>query len=260
MRLAKKIILITGGAGGIGAAAAREATRQGAVVAVADLADGMALAEEIGGLFIHHDVTSEESWAEAITKTKERFGGIDVLVNGAGVEGDLANGNPLSDFAEWKRVMAINLDGTFLGIRAVLPSMFEVGKGSIINISSVTAFIGTPFTAPYGASKAAVWQLTKSVASFAAMSGHPKVRCNSVHPGLIRTRMTDTIFQSVGSLQGISADLAEQAMLNQVPMGERGRVEDVAAGIVYLASDESGYITGSELKIDGGWTLNNPRG
>ena len=258
MRLQGKVALITGGAGGIGAQTARQMAAEGAQVAITDLADGSALATEIGCQYYRHDVAQEEDWATIVQSVKDRHGGIDILVNAAGIEGDLSDASALGSYAEWRRVMTVNLDGTFLGVKAVLPVMMEKGTGSIINLSSLVAFIGTPVAAPYGASKAAVWQFSRSVASFGAMNGH-RIRCNSVHPGLIRTRMTDKIFSSVGELFGMDGMAVEDQQLRMIPFGERGSPGDVAHLLVYLASDEAAYVTGAEFKVDGGWSIGNPK-
>ncbi len=254
MRLKDKVAIITGGAGGIGAATARLMAREGAKVVITDIADGTALANEIGGRFVRTEVTDESAWRDLAADVQRDAGRIDILLNAAGVEGDLAEGSPLGSYAEWKRVMAINLDGTYLGIQAVLPGMMERGSGSIINISSFVSYIAQPYCVPYGASKAAVWHLSRSVAAFAALAG-TKVRCNSVHPGLIRTRMTDDIFATLGPQFGVDQAGVEQVALQHIPLGHRGEPEDVGHLIVYLASDESSYVTGSEFKVDGGWSL-----
>lgn len=254
MRLKDKVAIVTGGAGGIGAASARLMAREGAKVVVTDIADGTALANEIGGRFVQLEVTDETAWRNLAEEVRADLGGADILLNAAGVEGDMSDSSPLGSYAEWKRVMAINLDGTYLGIQAILPGMMERGNGSIINVASLVTYIAQPYSVPYGASKAAVWHLSRSVAAFAAVAG-TKVRCNSVHPGLIRTRMTDDIFATLGKQFGLDQAAAEAAALHHIPLGHRGEPDDVGHLIVYLASDEAAYITGSEFKVDGGWSL-----
>jgi 3(or 17)beta-hydroxysteroid dehydrogenase len=178
-----------------------------------------------------------------------------VLVNAAGIEGDMVHGSPEStSLAEWRRVMAVNLDGTFLGCREALPVMKRKGAGSIINISSTVAYIATPNSTAYGASKAGVMQLTKSVALHGSLDGH-RVRCNSVHPGIIATRMIESISAQLAQFNNVAVEAVNQASLARIPFGEAGRPEDVAELILFLASDESRYITGSEFSIDGGWRL-----
>ena len=165
-RMADKVALITGGAGGLGGATARRMAEEGARVVLADLADeqGQALAREIGGDYQRLDVTNEESWVAAVAAVDARHGRIDVLVNGAGIEGDFVNGSPeTTSLEQWRKVLRVNLDGTFLGCKHVLPVMKRTGKGAIVNISSMASFLGTPVNVAYGASKAGVQQLTKSV-------------------------------------------------------------------------------------------------
>ena len=260
-RMADKVALVTGGAGGLGGATARRMAEEGAKVVIADLADeqGQALAEKIGADYQRLDVTSEQSWEAAVTAVDARHGRIDVLVNGAGIEGDFVNGSPETTSLElWRKVMAVNLDGTFLGCKHVLPVMKRARKGSIVNISSMASFLGTPVNVAYGASKAGVQQLTKSVAVMGARDGL-RIRANSVHPGVIRTRMLDEIYRQIGQVANVSADEAEQLSLRQVPFGEVGEPDDVAWLILYLACDESKYVTGSEFMVDGGWHLVDAR-
>ena len=260
-RMADKVALVTGGAGGLGGATARRMAEEGAKVVLADLADeqGQALAKEIGGEYQRLDVTSEQSWEAAVKAVDARHGRIDVLVNGAGIEGDFVNGSPETTSLDlWRKVLSVNLDGTFLGCKHVLPVMKRAGKGAIVNISSMASFLGTPVNVAYGASKAGVQQLTKSVAVWGSRDGN-KIRCNSVHPGVIRTRMLDEIYRQIGQVANVSADEAEQLSLRQVPFGEVGEPDDVAWLILYLACDESKYVTGSEFMVDGGWHLVDAR-
>ncbi len=260
-RVQDKVALITGGAGGLGGSAARLMAREGAKVVIADLADeqGQALAAETGGDYQRLDVTSEASWETAVRAVDAKHGRIDILVNGAGIEGDFVNGSPeTTSLEQWRKVLSVNLDGTFLGCKHTLPVMRRAGRGSIVNISSMASFLGTPVNVSYGASKAGVQQLTKSVAVFGSRDGL-KIRCNSVHPGVIRTRMLDHIFQQIGQLANVASEEAEQMMLKQVPWGEVGEPEDVGYLILYLASDEAKYVTGSEFMVDGGWHLVDAR-
>ncbi|HKJ73960.1 MAG TPA: SDR family oxidoreductase [Alphaproteobacteria bacterium] len=259
-RVQDKIALITGGAGGICGATAQLLAEEGAQVVVADVADdaGTALAGKIGAAYHHLDVTSEDQWQALIDDIVAEHGRLDVLVNGAGTEGDLSQGSPENTtLDEWRRVHGINLDGTFLGCRAALPVMKRQGTGSIVNLSSMVAFFPTPGSAAYGSSKAGVMHLSRTVALYAARGGN-KIRCNSVHPGLIRTRMIDTIFETFGRNQNTSAAEVEKARVKTVPLGEIGDPMDVAYIILYLASDESRYITGSQFQVDGGWHLGTP--
>ncbi len=256
-RAQDKIALVTGASGGIGAATVRALHREGARVVAADVttAAGEKLAADLGCTFCKLDVTREEDWKRAVADIIARHGSLDVLVNAAGIEGDMVHGSPEStSLAEWRRVMAVNLDGTFLGCREALPVMKRKGAGSIVNISSTVAYIATPNSTAYGASKAGVMQLTKSVALHGSLDGH-RVRCNSIHPGIIATRMIDSISAQLAQFNNVAVEAVNQASLARIPFGEAGRPEDVADLILFLASDESRYITGSEFSIDGGWRL-----
>ncbi len=254
-RVQDKVAVITGGAGGIGAAVARMLAKEGAKVAVLDVADGDALAREIGGKFHMLDVTDEGQWADAIGTIDRKMGRIDVLVNAAGIEGDLQAGSPeTTSLAEWRRVHAINLDGTFLGCRTVLPIMKRQKAGSIVNISSIVSYFGSPNAVAYSTSKGGVQTFTKSVARYGARDGN-RIRCNSVHPGVIRTRMIKNIWAETARLTNRTPEEAERLSLRMVPFGTLGEPEDVAWLILYLASDESRYVTGSEFQVDGGWHL-----
>ena len=247
MRLEGKVAFISGGAQGMGATEARIFAREGAKVAIGDvLPEGEGVAREIedaGGdcLFTPLDVTSEAQWQSAIAATVARFGRLDILVNNAGVsQWGLVHETSESD---WNRVMDINAKGTFLGTKAAIPAMLESGGGSIINISSQLGLVGTEMSSPqYQSSKGAVRLLTKLTAMQYAKYG---IRCNSVHPGPIMTPMTEPR----------RADAATYAeMLARIPLGRYGEPEEIANGVLFLASDESGWMTGSELVLDGGWT------
>ncbi|KPF92932.1 hypothetical protein IP81_04915 [Novosphingobium sp. AAP83] len=257
-RLEGRVALITGGGGGLGGAAARALSQEGAIVVVTDIAHAAAssVAEAVGGHAHAQDVTDEAQWAAILADVIGKFGKVDVLLNAAGIEGDLAQAGLDTSLAEWRRVLGINLDGTFLGCRTVMPYMLERKSGSIINIASIVSMMGSPSAMAYGASKAAVQQLTQSFALIGAKDGG-RVRCNSVHPGLIKTQMTDRIFASFARNSGGTEAEAEQALCAAVPFGQRGTPDDVAAMIVFLASDESRYVTGSEFKVDGGWLITN---
>lgn len=256
-RFSDRIALVTGGAGGLGGATARRLAREGARVILTDIADaaGAALAEEIGGHFLRHDVSSEAEWARVTGAALEIGGGrIDVLVNAAGIEGDIGEGGLATSYDNYRQVLSVNLDGTFLGCMAVMPHMMAAGKGAIVNISSAVSFIASPSGLAYGISKAGVEQLSRTLAIIGARDGK-RVRCNSVHPGVIRTRMTDSIVESYAAMTGASAAEAEAAVCANIPMGVRGVPEDIAALIAYLASDEAGYVTGGQFTADGGWTV-----
>ena len=256
-RVQDKVVLVTGGSGGIGAATVRALRRENAHVVIADVvaAAGEKLAAELKCEFCKLDVTSEDNWKRVVAQIVATHGKLDVLVNAAGIEGDMTRGTPEeTTLAEWRRVMAVNLDGTFLGCREVLPVMKRRGEGSIVNISSAVAYFATPNSTAYGASKGGVMQLTKSVALHGSLDGH-RVRCNSVHPGIIATRMIESINAQLSALNKVDPDEAKRASFARIPFGEPGQPEDVAELIVFLASDESRYVTGSEFGIDGGWRL-----
>jgi 3(or 17)beta-hydroxysteroid dehydrogenase len=248
MRLQGKIALISGGARGMGAVEARLFAKEGAKVTIGDVLEdeGRKLEAEInatGGvaLFVRLDVTREADWQKAVEATVNRFGKLDVLVNNAGISGR----GRVEDTAveEWDRVMDVNAKGVFLGTKVAIPAMRQGGGGSIINISSQLGLVGTDHSSPqYQASKGAVRLLTKATAIQYAQEG---IRANSVHPGPIVTPMTEAA----------RADPERyQLMLSRVPLGCYGQPEDVAYGVLYLASDEARWVTGSELVIDGGWT------
>ena len=232
----------------MGAAEARLLAREGAQVVIGDVldAEGREVEAEIkakGGeaVFVHLDVTSEADWQHAVGTAQSRFGRLNVLVNNAGIGG----GGRIEDTTveEWDRMMAINAKGVFLGTKTAIPAMRRAGGGSIINISSQLGLVGTDNSSPqYQSSKGAVRLLTKATAIQYAREG---IRANSVHPGPIVTPMTERR----------RADPAQrQLMISRIPLGRYGEPDEVAYGVLYLASDESAYVTGSELVIDGGWT------
>lgn len=252
----EKVALITGGASGIGAATARLLAQRAATVVIADLpnSNGAKVAQEIGGEFMPLDVTSESNWAETVQSILHRHGRLDVLVNAAGIVGDVVNGTlAKTTLDDWHRVLSVNLDGTFLGCREAMGAMQKTGAGSIINLASVGAYYPTTQSVAYGVSKGAVTQLTKTVALTGAENGN-KVRCNSVHPGKTSTPMLESIFTQYQQRQA-AGDVDPRPKGRQIPLGDEGRAEDVANLIAFLASDEAGYITGGEFTVDGGWRL-----
>jgi NAD(P)-dependent dehydrogenase (short-subunit alcohol dehydrogenase family) len=251
-RLAGKTALITGAAQGLGAATARALAREGARILVTDLnTDGVsALATEINAEaasgtahFLRHDVTSESDWAAAVDAAQRLLGGLSVLVNNAGIV-VVGSVEELS-LADWRSGMSVNADSVFLGCKAALPLMRESQPASIINLSSISAMIASHNLASYNASKAAVWHLTKSVALHCAKHGWD-IRCNSIHPTFIRTPMLDALVGERDRTEMLAK------LTRQVPLGRLGEPADVAAAVVYLASDESRFMTGAELKLDGG--------
>ena len=247
MRLEGKVALISGGARGMGAAEARMFASEGASVVIGDVLEdeGRRVAAEIGeaagqALFVALDVTSESQWRDAIDAAESTFGRLDVLVNNAGIGGG-GNVEETTE-ADWDRTMDINAKGVFLGTKIAIPAMRRSGGGSIINISSQLGIVGVDNSSPqYQASKGAVRLLTKSTAIQYAREG---IRANSVHPGPIVTPMTEA-----GRADQDRYDLT----ISRIPLGRYGEPNDVAYGVLFLASDESSFMTGSELVIDGGW-------
>ena len=251
-RLTGKRALITGAAQGLGAGIAAALAREGARVVLTDrngegaAAAAAAIDAELGAgtaFAIRHDVTSEADWIAALAFARDRLGGLSVLVNNAGIV-TMGTVEDL-DLATWRHAMAVNADSAFLGCKHALPLLREAAPASIVNMSSVSALVASHNLAAYNASKAALWMLTKSVALHCAKQGWA-VRCNSIHPTFVRTPLLDDI---IGSHED-EARLAKLA--RQVPIGRIGEVADVAAAVVYLASDESGMMTAAELKLDGG--------
>jgi NAD(P)-dependent dehydrogenase (short-subunit alcohol dehydrogenase family) len=250
MRMKNKVALISGASSGMGAATARLLAREGAkAVVVADLLDkeGEAVVADInkaGGKanYVHLDVTDEAQWKAAVDKTMADHGSLDVLVNNAGISGSAEQ--DLYDTAAWNRLMGINATGVFFGMKHAIAAMKKAGiRGSVINLSSVSGIVGQGnIHVGYNASKGAVRLITKSAA---AQHGRDGIRINSVHPGLMPPMRTS----------GRTADPATRAKtLKGVPLGRAGEVDEVAYAILFLASDESSYVTGAELVVDGGWT------
>jgi 3(or 17)beta-hydroxysteroid dehydrogenase len=249
-RLENKVVLLSGGASGIGAATARLVVKEGgrAVLADRDEAKGKALAEELGAaaLFVALDVTSEAGWEKAVAATVDAFGGLHGLLNAAGVGAR----NSIEDctLEEYRRVNDVNSLGTFLGCKAAIAAMKQSGGGSIVNISSVLGLRGTASAMAYSASKGAVRLLTKHVALHCAQMKY-NIRCNSVHPGYIDTPMiASRLAAPVGNVSG------RQWLEDLHPLGRLGRAEEVARMILFLLSDESSFSTGSEFVCDGGLT------
>ena len=247
MRLQNKVALISGGAKGMGAVEAKLFAKEGAKIVIGDVleTEGKQIEGEInktGGecLFVPLDVTDENQWNEAVAATLRRFGKLDILINNAGI----FRTSPVEETSstEWDQVMDINAKGVFLGAKAAIPAMREAGGGSIINLSSVAGLVGAAYSSAYSASKGAVRLFTKSTAIQYATDG---VRCNSIHPGVIQTDMTK---------EAIADSQFKAQRLDPTPLARLGQPEDVAYGALYLASDESSFVTGAELVIDGGWT------
>jgi 3alpha(or 20beta)-hydroxysteroid dehydrogenase len=244
-RVDEKVALISGGARGMGAAHARMLVAEGAKVVIGDILDdeGKALADELGSgpggaaRYVHLDVTEADQWDAAVATAVEEFGKLNVLVNNAGIVALGQIGK--FDMAKWQKVIDVNLTGTFLGMQASVEAMKTAGGGSIINVSSIEGLRGAPMVHPYVASKWAVRGLSKSAA---LDLGKFNIRVNSLHPGFIRTPMT----------KHFPDDLVTS------PLGRPGKSEEVATFVVFLASDESSFATGSEFVVDGGLITDVP--
>lgn len=244
-RVAGKIALITGAARGMGAAHARALAHGGATVAIADIAAdaGEQLAAEVRSAgadasYYDHDVTDPGAWRTVVSAVEQTHGPIDVLVNNAGIQ--VRSTGIEADDDEWAKVIAVNQRGVFLGMQAVIPGMVRHGGGSIINVASVAALVGLRGSIPYQASKAAVLGLTRGAA---VSYGPDNIRVNAICPGLVVTGMTES-----------ASPAAVQALKAQIPLGRDGRPEEIAGVVVFLASDESSYLTGVALPVDGGFT------
>ena len=247
MRVAGKVALVSGGARGIGAATSRLLAREGAAVVLADVleAEGRETEAEIaeaGGraTFMRLDVTDEDNWQHVIDATVAAYGKLDVVVNNAGISGRTTVEETAAE--TWDRVMEVNGKGVFLGTKLAIPELRKAGGGSIVNISSIYGIVGSETSAAYHASKGAVRIFTKSAAIQYASEG---IRVNSVHPGFVDSPMTAASH---------ALPQVHDLRIGRTPLGRMGTPEDIASGILYLASDESSFVTGSELVIDGGMT------
>ena len=251
-RVAGKKVFISGGAQGLGAAMARKLAAEGAKVSIGDinLEGAKAVAAEInqahgeGTAFAFPlDVTKEDQWIFALEEADEAMGGINVLVNNAGI----SRGRNIEQLSleDWKLVMSVNVDSVFLGTKHALKYMREHQPGSIVNISSIAGLIAAHNSPSYNASKAAVWLLSKGIALHCAKQGLD-IRSNSIHPTFIDTPILDPLRQQFGKAQ------AEAKLARQIPVGHIGEPDDIANAVLYLASDESKFMTGAELKLDGG--------
>ena len=252
-----KVALVTGGASGIGAAVSELLAREGASVAVTDIDDlkGPELVAGIkkaghAAMFLHQDVTSEARWVEVVAEVEKHFGRLDILVSNAGIGIGVPSIVDMS-LRDWRRQTAINLDGVFLSVKHCLPAMRRSGGGSIIMMSSLAGLRGTAGLAGYCATKGGVRLFAKAIAMECASAGDG-IRVNSVHPGIIDTPIWGKIpAEATGSGQNAPIDPEERAKL-ATPLGRAGHALEIAQGVLYLASDASSYVTGTELVIDGG--------
>jgi NAD(P)-dependent dehydrogenase (short-subunit alcohol dehydrogenase family) len=248
MRLEGKVAIITGGARGQGATEARMFAQEGARIVIGDVRDELGMQveaeiRELGGeaVYLHLDVTNEDDWQRAVATAEQQFGKVDVLVNNAAIVLRKSIEETTSD--DWDNIMDVNAKGVFLGTRAVIPAMRRAGGGSIVNISSISGLVAVGPPA-YIATKGAVRLFTKSTAIQYASEN---IRANSIHPGSVDTDMRR---------EGLGSQTTEeiQARVDNIPLGRVGTTEDISYGALFLASDESSFMTGSELVIDGGYT------
>ena len=250
-RLKDKVAIVTGAASGLGKAQALLLAREGAKIVGADIneVEGIRVVGEIrseGGraIFIKHDVTCEKDWIELMDKTLADFGRLDVLVNNAGIF--IAKSIEDTTLEDWRRVNSVNMEGVFLGTKYAIGAMKKSGGGSIINMSSIAGLVATPIGSSYIASKGGVRLFTKAAALECSKAGHNyNIRVNSIHPGIIETQMSKTV---------LGDNTLKEILENRNPIGRIGEPIDIANAVLYLASDESKFVTGAELIIDGGWT------
>jgi len=252
--LSGRVALVTGGARGLGAAAAKALAAKGAKVVVSDIRDGGETAAAIDGAYVKHDVTSEEEWTAAVQFAKDKFGGLDILVNNAGVF--WVTPLPMETLENFRKMQAINVEGVFLGLKHCIPAIAERahqwdGGGAVVNLSSVAGIVGAPNIIAYNASKGAVRLMTKSAALEYAPA---KVRVNSVHPGIIDTPMMAEAAKVIEATTGQGANATRDQFATRHPLGRMGRDIDIANAVAFLASDAAAFITGSELVVDGGMT------
>jgi len=248
-RLMNKVVIITGAASGIGLASAKACQAQGAIVVMTDIAvdEGKALARSMESCeFMALDTRSDSAWDGVLDAVLDRYGRIDALVNNAGM--GLRKGIVETSNEDWAQVLSVNLTGVFFGMRAAIARMRERGGGSVINMSSIAGKVGLPLSPAYCASKGGVTLLSKSAALECADKGW-NIRVNSIHPGFVDTPMVARALE-----QTLNPAWGLQGLLEKHPIGRLGLPQDIAQAVVFLASDESSFMTGAELLIDGGYT------
>lgn len=248
-RVSNKVVIVTGAAAGLGAAIAERLAQEGATVIRTDIAAGDGI--------IRQDVTDEAGWKTLIADTMAKHGRIDGLVNNAGISSSKSPMDPEgAELEDWRRINTVNVESVFLGCKYAMPAIAKGGGGAIVNMSSIGALVPTPFLSAYGASKAAVAQFTRSLALHCCEKNYA-IRCNSVHPGQVRTPMHDALIAEVAAENGISTDDAAQAFLSKVPMKTWQEAVDIANAVLFLVSDEARFITGTAVVVDGGMSLTN---
>lgn len=256
-RVQGKVAIVTGGAAGLGTAIVRRMLSEGANVTLTDVQSvaGQRLADQLGCHFIRQDVTDEKQWEGLVAKVVARWGALHILVNNAGIEGPFDVANPENTrLSDWKAIQRVNVEGVFLGCRAAIPALRRSGGGAIVNLSSTAALGATPDFTAYGASKAAVRHLTTSVALHCAKNGS-RIRCNSVHPGIILTPMLQRIIEDTAKRRSVPAEEVLREYMAAIPQGEFQEPEDIAHAVLFLVSDEAKHVTGLAMVIDGGCTL-----
>lgn len=262
-KLGGRVALVTGGARGIGAASANALAAAGAAVLVTDLLDedgertaaGIVSAGGKAG-YVRHDVRDEGQWTHAVNEAEKRFGGLDILVNNAGIFA--MKPMLMTSIEEFRQMQAVNVEGVFLGMKTAIPALSKrsaqwAGGSAIVNLSSVAGLTGAAFAVPYNASKGAVRLMTKGAALECAQMGQ-KIRVNSVHPGVIDTMMGQKVMDDFVAAGGGSANEVRTNVISLHPLGRLGVAADIANAVVFLASDDASFITGSELVVDGGMT------
>ena len=253
-RLAQKVALVTGGAAGLGKAIAQRLASEGARVVITDndRSAGTTTAAAAGFIFLEQDVRDEQRWTQVVADIERQLGRLNVLVNNAGILGPMIAVSPEDTPLDlWRRIFAVNVEGVFLGCRAAIPAMRRSGDGSIINISSIAGLRASPYATAYGASKAAVRHLTKSIAQHCA-ERKLNIRCNSVHPGDVRTPLWDKAAAELARVRRVPIEAVIEEGRTDSPMGEFTLPEDIAAMVAFLASDEARHITGTKMIVDGG--------
>jgi 3(or 17)beta-hydroxysteroid dehydrogenase len=254
MLLKNRVVLVTGGGMGLGEAIALRCITEGAVTIISDVQAelGASTATRIGARFIEHDVASEASWLNVMGDIERNEGRLDVLVNNAGILGSPEAATPVdTSLEEWRRLFSVNVDGVFLGCKSAIPLIAATGGGAIVNLSSVAAMVATPRAMAYGATKATVRQMTKSVAQYCA-EHKLGIRCNSVHPGMVRTAMWNDHATRQAAMEGVALDVIHDRTTARIPLGDFTLAEDVASAVVFLASDQARHSTGIRLMVDGG--------